>query len=105
MTESSPTHAQAAPRTFGAGYLFGVPLGDMGWFGSLLMGVASGFIAFFASTFCAIISILAYNTTTHGNVDFALSYRRIGLPIGVLVMIVALSYLGTLWLKRITRRS
>jgi hypothetical protein len=105
MTESTHTHAHATPRTFGAGYLFGVPLGDMGWFGSLLMGVASGFIAFFASTFCAIISILVYNTATHGNVDFALSYRRIGLPIGVLIMIVALSYLGTLWLKRILRRS
>jgi len=105
MTESSPTHAHPTPRTFGAGYLFGVPLGDMGWFGSLLMGVASGFIAFFASTFLAIISILVYNTATHSNVDFALSYRRIGLPVGVIAMIVALSCLGTLWLKRITRRS
>jgi hypothetical protein len=105
MTESSPTHAPATPRTFGAGYLFGVPIGDMGWFASLLMGVASGFIAFFASTFFAIIFILFYNTATHGNVDFALSYRRIGFPIGVVVLIVALSYLATLWLKRIARRS
>jgi hypothetical protein len=105
MTQSSPTTAHSGPRTFGAGYLFGVPLGDLGWFASLLMGVATGFIAFFTSTFFSIIFILIYNTATHGAIDFALSYRRIGLPIGVVVMAVALSYLGTLWFKRILRRS
>jgi len=105
MTQSSPTTAHPAPRTLGAGYLFGVPLADLGWFASLLMGVASGFIAFFASTFFSIVFILIYNTAMHGTIDFALSYRRIGLPIGVVVMAVALSYLGTLWFKRILRRS
>jgi len=105
MTLTTPAAAPTAPRTIGAGYLFGVPLGDLGWFGSLLMGVASGFIAFFASTFCAIVFILVYNTALHGNIDFALSYRRVGFPIGVVVMAVALSYLGTLWFKRILRRN
>ncbi len=105
MAYSSPTSAHSGPRTFGSGYLFGVPLGNMGWFASLLMGVASGFMAFFASTFCAIIFILIYNTATHATVDFALSYRRIGFPIGIVVMAVALAYLGTLWCKRILRRS
>jgi hypothetical protein len=102
MTQSPSTKAQASPRTIGAGYLFGIPLGDLGWFGSLLIGVASGFMAFFATTFCA---ILIYNSATHGNIDFALSYRRVGFPIGVAVMAIALSYLGTLWVKRILRRS
>jgi hypothetical protein len=105
MTQTSPTNPHVTPRTFGAGYLFGMPLGDLGWFGSLLIGVASGFLAFFASTFCAIVFILVYNTALHGNIDFALSYRRVGFPIGVVVMAFALSYLGTLWLKRILRRS
>jgi hypothetical protein len=105
MTQSSPTNAQTTPRTFGAGYLFGVPLGDLGWFGSLLIGVGSGFMAFFAATFCAIVFILVYNSALHGNIDFALSYRRVGLPIGLLVMVVALSYLATLWLKRVLRRN
>ena len=77
----------------------------MGWFASLLMGVASGFMAFFASTFCAIVFILIYNTALHGSIDFALSYRRVGFPIGVVVMALALSYLGTLWFKRILRRN
>ena len=104
MTQSAPAIAPANARTLGAGYLFGVPLGDLGWFASLLMGVATGFMAFFASTFCAIVFILIYNAAAHGSVDFALSYRRVGFPIGVIVMAVALGYLGMLWCKRILRR-
>jgi hypothetical protein len=104
MTQSSSAAANPAPRTFASGYLFGVPIGDMGWFASLLMGVASGFMAFFASTFWAIVFILIYNTAAHATIDFALSYRRVGFPIGVIVMVLALSYLGTLWVKRIVRQ-
>ncbi len=105
MTQTSPTAAGGTPRAFGAGYLFGVPLGDLGWFSSLLIGVASGFMAFFASTFCAIVAVLFYNSLFHGDIDFALTYRRVGLPAGVAVMAVALGYLGTLWFKRVLRRS
>jgi hypothetical protein len=113
MTQTSPTSAPAnpipisvpIPKTFTAGYLFGVPLGNLGWFSSLLIAVASGFMAFFAATFCAIVFILVYNTALHGSIDFALSYRRVGLPAGLLVLAIALSYLGTLWCKRIFRRS
>jgi hypothetical protein len=103
MTHTSPSNAPPAPRTFAAGYLFGVPLGNLGWFASLLMAVASGFMAFFASTFCAIVFILIYNSAAHRQIDFALSYRRVGLPIGLVVMAVALGALGTLWLRRILR--
>jgi hypothetical protein len=99
MTHSSPIPAHST------GNLFGIPLGDMGWFASLLMAVATGFMAFFASTFCAIVFILVYNTAAHGTIDFALSYRRAGFPIGVAVMAVALCYMATLWIKRITRRN
>jgi hypothetical protein len=93
------------PRTTGPGYLFGVPMGDLGWFTSLLMSAALGMAAFFAATFCAIVTILFYNTATHHAVDFALTYKRVGLPVGVLVLLVALSYLGTLWVRRQLRRS
>jgi hypothetical protein len=102
MTLSSPTTAHQAPRVAS---LFGVPVGDFGWFASLLIGLASGFMAFFASTFLAIVFILVYNTAAHGTIDFALSYRRVGFPIGIVVMAVALIYLGSLWFKRILRRS
>ena len=62
-------------------------------------------MAFFASTFCAILFILIYNTVTHSSIDFGFSYRRVGFPIGILVMAAALSYLASLWFKRVLRRS
>jgi hypothetical protein len=105
MTHPSPTSVPATPRTIGAGYLFGIPLGDLGWFGSLLIAVASGFLAFFASTFLAIVVVLIDNSATHANIDFAVTYRRVGLPVGLTVLIVASAYLGSLWFKRILRRS
>jgi len=37
-------------------------------------------------------------------VDYAYSYIRVGLPVGVLVLAAALGYLGTLWVRRMTRR-
>jgi hypothetical protein len=93
-----------AGRVSGPGTLFGVPIGDLGWFASLLMGTATGFAAFFAATFVGIVSILIYNTTTHHAIDFSYSYLRVGLPVGVLVLVIALGYLATLWVRRISRR-
>ena len=103
MTQSTSASTASSPTP--AGNLFGVPLGNMGWFASLLMAVASGFMAFFASTFCAIVFILIFNTAAHGAIDFTISYRMVGLPVGLVVMSAALVYMGTLWCKRIFRRS
>src|SRR5271170_4420363 len=105
MAQASQNRTTSSPRTSGAGYLFGVPLGDLGLFTSLLMSFALGFAAFFAATFCAIVSILFYNTATHHAVDFALTYRRVGLPVGLLVLVVTLAYLGTLWVRRQLRKA
>jgi hypothetical protein len=97
--------SSTSPRTIGSGYLFGVPLGDLGLFTSLLMSFAVGFAAFFAATFCAIIGTLFYNTVLHRSVDFALTYKRVGLPVGLLVLVLALGYLGTLWVRRQLRKA
>jgi hypothetical protein len=105
MTDMTQSGASTTPHTVGEGYLFGVPLGDLGWFASLLMGTAAGFAAFFAATFCGIIGILVHNLATHRAVDLTISYRWIGLPIGLVVLVAALGYLGTLWVRRLTRRS
>jgi uncharacterized BrkB/YihY/UPF0761 family membrane protein len=105
MADVSQHGSLTSPRTIGSGYLFGVPLGDLGFFTSLVMSVAIGFTAFFAATFCAIVSLLFYNTATHSAVDFALTYRRVGLPVGLLVLVLALSYLGTLWVRRHLRKA
>jgi hypothetical protein len=102
MTNSAPNTAAPIHRS---GTLFGVPIGDLGWFASLLMGTATGFAAFFFGTFLGIVSILIYNTATHHAVDFSLSYRRVGFPLGVLTLVVAYIYLATLWTRRILRKA
>jgi ABC-type dipeptide/oligopeptide/nickel transport system permease subunit len=104
MADVSQHGRSISPRTIGSGYLFGVPLGDLGWFTTLLMSFAMGFAAFFAATFCAIVAVLFYNTATHRAIDFALTYKRAGLPVGVLVLMVSLGYLGTLWVRRQLRK-
>ncbi len=103
---AQPLHASApaAVRSSSA-TLFGIPIGDFGWFGTLLVSVAAGFLSFFAATFCAIVVILVVDSSTHANIDYAITYRYIGLPIGILVLICALSYLGTLWIRRILRKA
>ena len=105
MSRQSQVPATGAPRTFGGGYFFGIPVGDLGWFSSLLIGLALGFLAFFIATFCAIFTVLFLNSFAHQSLDYALTYRRIGLPIGIVVAILALSYLGTLWVRRQLRRA
>ena len=105
MAHASQHGNSVSPRASGSGYLFGIPLGDLGWFTSLVMSFALGFAAFFSATFFAIFGVLIYNTATHRAVDFALTYKRVGLPVGLLVLVVALGYLGTLWVRRQLRKS
>ena len=105
MAHVSQHGSSISPQTIGSGYLFGVPLGDLGWFTSLLMSFALGFAAFFASTFFAIVGTLIYSTATHRAVDFALTYKHVGLPVGLLVLVISLAYLGTLWVRRMLRKA
>jgi len=87
------------------GTLLGIPLGDLGWFQSLLMGLATGFAAFFLATFLAIVGLLIYNAVTQRTPDYALAYRVVGFPVGVVVMALALGYLGIQWSRRMARKS
>jgi hypothetical protein len=104
MAPASQNGSSTSPRAFGGGYLFGIPLGDLGWFSTLLMSVALGFASFFAATFFAILGFLFYSTATRHAVDYALTYKRIGMPVGLLVLVAALMYLGSLWVRRQVRR-
>ena len=104
MTQISNMGVGAGSKAFGEGYLFGVPVGEMGWFAMLLVGTAAGFAAFFAATFCGIFGIMIWNTATHGAVDYAMSYRRVGFPIGVGVLVLGYCTLGTMWVRRVLRK-
>ena len=103
-TYNTPQTTRTEGKTLMEGNLFGVPLGDLGWFASLLMGLATGMAAFFFATFLGIMSILIGNAAGQ-HWDYAWSYRRVGFPVGVVVMAVALGYLGMLWARRISRKA
>ena len=82
----------------------GIPIGELGWFTCVLMGTAAGFAAFFGVTFLAILTFLILNSAGH-HLNYNLTYRRIGLPAGLLVGGVSLAYLASSWIRRqITRR-
>ncbi len=77
----------------------GIPIGELGWFTCLLMGTAAGFAAFFAVTFLAILTFLVLNSAGH-HLNYNLTYRRFGLPAGLLVGGVSLAYLVNSWTRR-----
>ena len=102
MSMATANDVQRARRD---GVLFGIPLGDLGWFQSLLMGVAAGMAAFFLTTFVAIFVLLIYSSVAHRMPDFALTYRYAGLPVGAVVMALSLGFLGVQWARRMARKS
>jgi hypothetical protein len=81
------------------GKVLGFPLKGFGLFTSLLLPVALAFFTFFAATCIAIFALLAWNQIGGHAVNYADSYRYVGLPAGVVVLIVALPYFGVLWLR------
>jgi hypothetical protein len=98
MTEFVGTHRD------GGGKVLGFPLEGFGLFTSLLLSVASAFFTFFATTCIAIFSLLAWNVLGHHTVDYADTYLYVGLPAGVIVLLVALPVFGTLWVRARVRR-
>lgn len=85
--------------------LLGIPLGDFGFFSCILLSLASGFLAFFGSCFLAIIGLLCWNSLMHQAVNYADSYRYVGLPTGVAVLVFGFLFLATAWLRRLMREA
>ena len=81
------------------GKVFGIPLGDLGFFTSVLMAFAMGFLSFFLFTFLAIAGLMIYNGMGH-HVDYAASYKYFSFPAGCVVLLISLIFFGTLWLRR-----
>jgi len=82
--------------------IFGAPIGELGIFTSILFGGVFGFAAFFITTFIGIVSILVHNSNSQNQLNYAYSYLRFGMPVGITVALVLWAYLGRLWLARIT---
>lgn len=97
---NTPHHIDRARRE---GTLLGIPFGDLGWFQSLVIAIATGFIAFFLVTFVSILTLLFYSATGHPHVDFAVSYKRLGLPVGLGVFVAASGFLAFQYVRRTLR--
>lgn len=98
MTQSAQTGRH------GGGRVFGFPLEGFGLFTSLLLSFAAAFFTFFATTCIAIFALLLWNLMGHHAVNYADSYLYVGLPAGVLVLLVALPVFGALWVRARLRK-
>lgn len=86
------------------GKIFGFPLEGFSFFQSLLLAFASAFFTFFATTCVAIFALLVWNAASAHKLNFADSYRYVGAPAGLLVLVFALPYFATLWLRARLRK-
>jgi hypothetical protein len=78
----------------------GVPVGDFGFFSSVLIAVALGFITFFGVTFLSIFGLMIYNRAGGHHVTLDTAYKFIALPAGIFMLIVSLAVLLGIWLHR-----
>lgn len=81
------------------GRVLGFPLEGFSLFQSLLLSIASALFTFFATTCVSIFALLAWNLLGSHSVNFADTYRYVGLPAGLLVLVLALPYFGMLWVR------
>jgi hypothetical protein len=88
----------------GGGRILGFPLEGFGLFQSLLLSFAAAFFTFFATTCIAIFTLLAWNLLGRHSVNFADTYRYVGFPAGVLMLLIALPYFLTLWVRAKLRK-
>jgi hypothetical protein len=93
MTRSAQTEGPEGGR------VLGFPLKGFGLFSSLLLAFAAAFFTFFASTTVAIFALLAWNLIGHHAVSYADSYRYVGFPAFIVVLLVALPVFAVLWVK------
>lgn len=81
--------------------VFKIPIGRLGLIASLLMGGATGFIVFLFTFFLAIVGVTIYDSATGTSLlNLDISYRYIAAPVGILAMIVSLTYLISIWARR-----
>ena len=91
---------QSAQNTHHGGKtVLGFPLRGFGLFTSLLLSFASALFTFCLTTMIAIFSLLIWNLGGRHSVDYADSYRFIGLPAGLVVLALALPFFMVLWIR------
>ncbi|HUB52099.1 MAG TPA: hypothetical protein VL986_08125 [Terracidiphilus sp.] len=101
MSRTFELQSNHSPR---GGKVFGFPLEGFSLFQSLLLAVASAFFTFFLTTCIAIFAFLGWRLFGHPAVNFTYTYRYIGFPAGVLVLVVGLPFFLALWARAKVRR-
>jgi len=87
------------------GKIWGFPLKGFSLFQSVLLAVAAAFFTFFATTCIAIFALLIWNLFDPRALGHAAdTYRYVGFPAGVLVLVVALPYFLALWVRAKARK-
>jgi len=81
------------------GRIFGFPLEGFSLFQSLLLTVAAAFLTFFGTTCISIFGLLAWNVLGGHSINYADTYRFIGLPAGLIVLVLALPFFLVLWVR------
>jgi hypothetical protein len=100
MASTTQARTVIAPNYTGPRF-FGVPVGDFSFFQTLLITFAMTVASFLAATFCAIMTILVLTQAAHMKIDFAIAYKFVGLPVGIVMMVATLGYLGSLLVMRL----
>ncbi len=95
---------QSVEQGRGGARILGFPLEGFGFFSGLLLSFAAAFFTFFATTCIAIFALLGWNVIGGHKINFADSYLYVGFPAGVLVLLVALPFFGTLWVRAKLRK-
>ncbi len=81
----------------------GAPVGDFSAFQTVLATFAIGVASFFFATFLGIIGVVVACSIQHRVLDFSIAYRLVGLPFGILMLLLAGGYLGSILIRRVTR--
>ena len=98
MTDAAVNPPRSSRSALG-GNVLGFPLAGFSLFQSLLLSLAAAFFTFFLTTCVSIFALLVWNGLLHHAIDYADSYRYVGLPAGVLVLVLAAPFFGALWIR------
>lgn len=82
-----------------AATVLGFPLKGFGFFTSLLLSFALAFFTFFATTCIAIFALMAWNLSGQRPISYVVTYRYVGFPAFIVVLLIALPVFGTLWVR------